>query len=338
MTILAFEVEWYDRISELVQNMYLKFFVEDNTIEIQKEKSTFLKRIFYPEVTLHDLFVGGTITIHHRLYTITNYANKSTQDYLESREVRFLSIFSSSSLRRGLSQLCAAAKKHRLNLQHFFTTSSETALPVASEIVTIHSGDTVVEIVGIYEQGMVAFQRSVLSTIEADTIIPITADEMKNVLRRLAGVQMDRPCTLCLVKPHLLRSYQAGEIIQAINAEGFDIFALFSVHLTIPMAQELFDAYRGVLANFSAMIDAVTASPVLALAVTIPGCEDEYEVVSRFREFAGPVNPALAKVLRPQSLRARFGEHLLHNAVHITDLPEDGEMECRYFFEALANL
>ncbi|RYH09540.1 hypothetical protein EON65_40090 [archaeon] len=52
----------------------------------------------------------------------------------------------------------------------------------------------------------------------------------------------------------------------------------------------------------------------------------------------GPLNPALGKVLRPESLRARFGENALHNAVHVTDLPDDGLMECRYFFEMIANL
>jgi nucleoside-diphosphate kinase len=36
--------------------------------------------------------------------------------------------------------------------------------------------------------------------------------------------------------------------------------------------------------------------------------------------------------------RARFGESVVKNAVHCTDLSEDGEMECRYFFETLASL
>jgi nucleoside-diphosphate kinase len=36
--------------------------------------------------------------------------------------------------------------------------------------------------------------------------------------------------------------------------------------------------------------------------------------------------------------RARFGESIVKNAVHCTDLPEDGEMECRYFFETLSSL
>lgn len=64
MSIIGFDIEWFDPISELTHKMFLKFFLEDKTIEILTEKSTFLKRIFYPEVTLSDLFVGNSITMY----------------------------------------------------------------------------------------------------------------------------------------------------------------------------------------------------------------------------------------------------------------------------------
>lgn len=273
--------------------------------------------------------------------------------------MRFIAVIEGPLLRRSLSLVCDAAKKYRLSLQHFFTTSSSTTLSIASGNLPVNAGDTVVEIVGLYAQGCSSFQREALSGIHGATIAPITAIEMnvrpgcfllliinnnllcqyiQDALRTLSGIRINQPTTLCLVKPHILKAYRTGELLQAINEAGFDIFALFSVHLTIPMAEELFDAYRGVVSDYSAMIDAMASSPVLALAVTIRGCDDEFEIVERFREFCGPTNPALAKVLRPNSLRARFGESALLNAIHCTDLPEDGEMECRYFFESLANL
>ncbi len=61
--ILGFNIEWFDPVSKLVQNMYLKFFVDDNTVEIMTDKSCFLKRIHYPEVSVADLFLGNTITM-----------------------------------------------------------------------------------------------------------------------------------------------------------------------------------------------------------------------------------------------------------------------------------
>jgi hypothetical protein len=63
MSVLGFELEWLDEVSGLLQVLYMKFFLDDNTIELLQGHSTFLKRIFYPDVTLSDLFVGNTITM-----------------------------------------------------------------------------------------------------------------------------------------------------------------------------------------------------------------------------------------------------------------------------------
>ncbi len=63
MSILGFDVEWFDPIAEITHKLYLKYFLDNNTIEILTEKTAFLKRIYYPEVRLQDLFVGNTITM-----------------------------------------------------------------------------------------------------------------------------------------------------------------------------------------------------------------------------------------------------------------------------------
>ncbi len=106
------------------------------------------------------------------------------------------------------------------------------------------------------------------------------------------------------------------------------------------MAEEFFEVYRGVVHDYAFMIESMSSGPVLAIAVTAKRDSVDYswDLVSSFREYTGPTNPELAKILRPNSLRALFGENSLHNAVHCTDLPDDGEMECKYFFETLANL
>lgn len=91
------------------------------------------------------------------------------------------------------------------------------------------------------------------------------------------------------------------------------------------------------LPKYTALIEHMCITPVLAVLVT-GGAKDNATVVSSFREFAGPQNPSLAKALRPRSLRALFGADSVRNAVHCTDLEDDGELECRYFFETLASL
>jgi nucleoside-diphosphate kinase len=165
----------------------------------------------------------------------------------------------------------------------------------------------------------------------------------------------------------VIKAEQTGELLAAIAESGdFKVSGVFSIHMTLAMGEELFEVYRGLYLNYTAMLEHMCSAPVLAVMVTGGGAAAHYEdVVSSFREFVGPSNPALAKVLRPESLRydlfgseyhlysvkyylyvflfliifrARFGNDITHNAVHCTDLPEDGEMECRYFFQTLASL
>lgn len=44
------------------------------------------------------------------------------------------------------------------------------------------------------------------------------------------------------------------------------------------------------------------------------------------------MDPEIAKNLRPNTLRGRFGVDRCKNAIHCTDLPEDGTLESEYFF------
>lgn len=66
-------------------------------------------------------------------------------------------------------------------------------------------------------------------------------------------------------------------------------------------------------------------------------------VVSAFRDAAGPWDVDMAKELRPNSIRGMFGKAGdssndfggARTGVHCTDLAEDGPLECRYFFELM---
>ena len=62
---------------------------------------------------------------------------------------------------------------------------------------------------------------------------------------------------------------------------------------------------------------------------------DGGEPVEPFRQLCGPADPEVARVLRPNSLRARYGIDKNRNAVHCTDLQEDGTLEVNYFFQIL---
>lgn len=55
-------------------------------------------------------------------------------------------------------------------------------------------------------------------------------------------------------------------------------------------------------------------------------CEN---AVESLRALCGPHDPEIARMLRPKTIRARFGKDKVRNAVHCTDLPEDGNLEVK---------
>jgi len=59
------------------------------------------------------------------------------------------------------------------------------------------------------------------------------------------------------------------------------------------------------------------------------------DVTTALRELCGPVDVEIAQKLRPKCIRANYGAQGALNAVHCTDLPEDGFLECRFFFQVL---
>jgi nucleoside-diphosphate kinase len=71
----------------------------------------------------------------------------------------------------------------------------------------------------------------------------------------------------------------------------------------------------------------MTTGPSIVLEVR------QENAVTSFRQLCGPMDPEIAKNLRPNTLRARFGEDRVKNAIHCTDLPEDGVLESQYFFK-----
>lgn len=94
-------------------------------------------------------------------------------------------------------------------------------------------------------------------------------------------------------------------------------------------SEEFFEVYKGVLPEFSPMTEHLTTGPCIALEIR------QENAVKSFRDLCGPHDPEIAKNLRPNTIRARYGIDRVKNAVHCTDLQEDGVLEVEYFFNIL---
>ena len=133
-------------------------------------------------------------------------------------------------------------------------------------------------------------------------------------------------CTCAIIKPHIVAEGLAGEVIDTILEEGYEISAMQMFTLDKPTAEEFLEVYKGVLPEFSAIAKHMTEGPCIVMEVR------QENAVQSFRELCGPMDPEIAKNLRPKTLRAKYGVDRTMNAIHCTDLPEDGTLESEYFF------
>jgi nucleoside-diphosphate kinase len=85
---LSFIVNYDDKVAQLIRQYILIFYVGDNSIEMydQKSKKIFLKRIPYPSIQIHHLYVGGSITVNSRLLKIVDYGDNYTKTKLAPKE------------------------------------------------------------------------------------------------------------------------------------------------------------------------------------------------------------------------------------------------------------
>jgi nucleoside-diphosphate kinase len=146
---------------------------------------------------------------------------------------------------------------------------------------------------------------------------------------RLAGTAKFSNCTLALVKPHAVKEGLTGQIVDALASEGFEVSALQQFSLSRVNAGEFLEVYKAVMADFSRLEEELSNGPCVAIEVR------GEQAVQAVREVAGPHDPELARVLRPKTLRAKFGRDKVQNALHCTDLPEDGQLEVEYFFRIM---
>ena len=132
-----------------------------------------------------------------------------------------------------------------------------------------------------------------------------------------------------MVKPHAVKAGTSGAILDAVIDEGFEVSAVEMFNLTRVNAGEFLEVYKGVLPEYNNMVEELSTGPCIAFEVR------SEHAVQAVREVVGPHDPELARVLRPKTLRAQHGLDKVMNAVHCSDLAEDGQLEVEYFFRIL---
>ncbi len=359
----CFVVEWFDKIATLKRKYQLFYYLGNGMIEMYdpKNRRTFLKKCVYEGVSLKDLFIGSKISIYSRQLTVTEYGDDFTRRSLEQAQAKTCCVLKPAAydsygkiidalLGAGFqitqAKMCAlGVQQARAYLGAGADAGEAKSLAMdnvlALELVSKNAVAKLNAACG-FTQGQApdAKLRKALGSLTANAAVRAskTSDDAGRELEVFFGARSSvkssasfSNCTMCVIKPGAVKAGYTGAILDAILSEGYEISGLEMFKIDFDTAKEFLEVYDTVVPYFSAMTKHMTEGPLVAVEVRTP----KEQTVRLFREFTGPVDPVVARHIRPDTLRAKFGSDKVKNGVHCTDLPEDGPLESEFFFNIL---
>lgn len=368
----VFIAEWYDVSASLIRRYQLLYYTLDQTVEMfdMKSRRLFLKRSQVDNVRMKDLFIGAAVNVYSRHLNIVDYGDESTRKTLGSENQKTLVVIKPDCMGKMGEVLDRLIKEDFTICNARMVQLSRVD---AATLYAEHEGKEFFErllslmvegpvlAVSITGQNAVKRWRDVLGPTDPadarrDFPASLRAQFGTNTTRNAchgsdcpesAAREVDlffgpnvtlgkrtaklSHCTLGIIKPHAVGAGLAGKIIQQIahSGSGLQISGLELRCMDKVNAEEFYEVYKGVVTESSSMVEELTLGPCIAMEIT---GDDAH---AKFREFTGPSDPEIARHLRAHTLRAKFGVDKIKNAVHCTDLPEDGPLEVQYFFNIL---
>jgi nucleoside-diphosphate kinase len=128
--------------------------------------------------------------------------------------------------------------------------------------------------------------------------------------------------TLAIIKPDAVANNVSGEIIAAIQKDGFRILGLKMLHLKKAQASGFYAVHAG-KPFYDGLVNFMTEGPVIVMAL------EKENAIADWRKLMGATNPANAE---EGTMRKRFAESIGRNAVHGSDADETARFELSFFF------
>ncbi len=128
--------------------------------------------------------------------------------------------------------------------------------------------------------------------------------------------------TLAIVKPDAVKKGVTGEIIAAIEKNGFRIIGMKMLHLKKAQAQGFYAVHVG-KPFFDSLVTFMTEGPVVAMAL------EKDNAIADWRKLMGATNPANAE---EGTIRKKYAESIERNATHGSDAEDTARFEVSFFF------
>lgn len=387
---LSFIAEYFDPQPQIVKKYLLRYYPESNEVDL-KDVNTgrkFLSRSkIGPSLSIKDFVIGGRVVIFSRDMELVDYGDNETRYFmLPSSET--CTVFLSPQAVKYVENIISHCESRMLtlvNLKSFTVNDEEVSvvadlLQIEPEAIRCAATNNMNKCAGycIFMEFRGEHAIDILGQIEYDAncgvIIPSNYEQVHTF--KMFFVEKKWKCSIakyknndnqeyccCVVKPHAIKSYLAGEIMSDIKSRGFEITALQVFCMDRNRATEFYEVYKGIKEyhgeelilfifcfiimiilhdsdcsriivsstrniHSTDMIDEIISGPVLAMEIA---CS-----VNEFRAHVGPWDVDVAQKLHPTSIRAKFGKNTIQNALHCTDLREEANNELSYFFDILS--
>ncbi|XP_025103800.1 thioredoxin domain-containing protein 3 homolog isoform X3 [Pomacea canaliculata] len=132
--------------------------------------------------------------------------------------------------------------------------------------------------------------------------------------------------TVAVIKPDAFGTKDA--IIQKIHESGFRIAARKETTITHDIAESFYDSVKD-KDYYDSLVDYMTSGPTMFMVLSREGA------VEGWRQEIGPTDPEVARREAPDSIRAQFGQDILHNAVHGCSTQEEAISKIQKIFGPL---
>ncbi|EDL39254.1 non-metastatic cells 7, protein expressed in, isoform CRA_b, partial [Mus musculus] len=369
----AFIAEWYDPNASLLRRYELLFYPTDGSVEMHdvKNRRTFLKRTKYEDLRLEDLFIGNKVNVFSRQLVLIDYGDQYTARQLGSRKEKTLALIKPDAVSKAgeIIEMINKSGFTITKLRMMTLTRKEAAdfhvdhhsRPFYNELIQFITSGPVIAMEILRDDAICEWKRllgpanSGLSRTDAPGSIRALfgtdgvrnaahgPDTFASAAREMelffpssggcgpANTAKFTNCTCCIIKPHAISEGMLGKILIAIRDACFGMSAIQMFNLDRANVEEFYEVYKGVVSEYNDMVTELCSGPCVAIEI------QQSNPTKTFREFCGPADPEIARHLRPETLRAIFGKTKVQNAVHCTDLPEDGLLEVQYFFKILDN-
>lgn len=351
---LALRAKHLDTASNVVREFIVMFYPDDSTVEIVDCNTgrQFLKRCSVPTLSTSHFFIGAEVVLVGRLFVITDYADKVTQQLCERVAEDTIIVLSGADLvadaGRALdvvTQECGFAIRsmHVLNLRKsdWNNAAAATGAGAAVALPPSFADKPALLLYLIRNQGQAKAASIAPRLSRADPSKVWVSSSKEDVhsasalfelaITRPAATMSDTNSTVVAIKPTAVAKQFGGEIIRMIVSSAaalganLRISALSQVSLPMSRADQYVQPLKGVLGEFRAMVEDLSSGPLWAVQlVAADAATAQQSVVAVVREVCGPYDPVVARVLRPNTVRAKFGHNVVQNAVHCCDLEDDG--------------